>query len=244
MQIDDAKTCALFLDIDGTLIDIAATPESIVVPGDLVPLLERLSRGLDGALAIITGRPVSDVDRMLAPLKLAAAGVHGAEMRMTAGGETISTVPLLVDSTTEAIHRLDSLAPGVMVEPKRYSIAVHYRNAPAAEPLIEAELNRILERSPEHLILCRGRRVFEVVPKAISKGSALETFLKLPQFRHRRPIMVGDDVSDETAFAAAVRCDGLALRVAGEHFPHETAELDGPTAVRAWLSTLAGLLKV
>jgi trehalose 6-phosphate phosphatase len=115
--------------------------------------------------------------------------------------------------------------------------------APAARLQIAVALQEILDNGPDHLILCKGRAVFEVVPKHISKGGAIDALLQLPAFRGRRPIMIGDDISDLSAFESTVRHGGLALRVAGEHFPRDAAEFDGPAHVRTWLSDLARRLE-
>jgi trehalose 6-phosphate phosphatase len=235
--------CAIFLDLDGTLIDIADTPDGVVVPTELVPLLTRLFVGLHGAIAIITGRPVSDVDRFLAPLRLVVAGVHGAELRTLPDGELHLTAGPLDSSIVDAVQELGGIAQGVIIEPKVCSIAVHYRRAPRAKARIEAALRRIVECRPGHLVLCPGRRVIEVVPKHISKGAALDALLRLPEFRGRRPVMIGDDVSDQSAFAAAIRLRGRGLRVAGEHFGSEACDFDGPAHVRVWLSALAERLE-
>jgi trehalose 6-phosphate phosphatase len=137
---------------------------------------------------------------------------------------------------------LSDLAPGVVVETKVYSIAVHYRLAPSVEPQIEAALQGIVAGSPDHYILCPGRCVIEIVPRHVSKGVAVDTLMALPTFKGRRPIMVGDDVPDESALAAAVRHGGLGLRVAGEHFGGR-ADFDGPASVRAWLASTADRLQ-
>jgi len=236
---ENEKNCAIFLDLDGTLFDIAASPDSIVVPGELVPTLARLAAGLDGAMAIVTGRPISDVDRFLAPQRFIAAGVHGAELRLAPDQDVQSRAEPLEPALIASVKQLGDLEPGVIVEPKRFSIAVHYRLAPAARPRIAAALQDILDHGPDHLILCKGRAVFEVVPRHISKGGSIDVLLQLPAFRGRRPIMIGDDISDQSAFEATRRYGGLALRVAGEHFPRGTAEFDGPAHVRAWLSDIA-----
>ena len=238
MQLEDPQNCALFLDLDGTLIDIGSTPDGVIVPGDLVPLLSRLSAGLHGALAIVTGRPVSDIDRFLTPLKLVVAGVHGAELRAAADGEVQLTAKPLEQSLVDAVSRLGRIAPGVVIEPKGSSIAVHYRLAPKSGPQIETALQSILQSGPPHLIVCKGRKVFEVVPRQVSKGAALETILALPTFHGRRPVMIGDDVSDQSALDAAIRLNGVALRVSGEHFCPEVSDFDSPAHVRTWLSAL------
>ena len=194
---------ALFLDLDGTLIDIAQTPDGVFIPNDLVALLDNLTYRLDGALAIVTGRPIADIDRFLAPLAPVAAGIHGAELRTACHGE-IELGGEPIDATVvDAVRRLAKTEVGIVVETKRVSIAVHYRLAPSAKPRIEASLRRILDDGPDHLILCPGRKVFEIVPRHVSKGAALETLLALPAFRGRQPVMIGDDVSDQSAFEAS-----------------------------------------
>jgi trehalose 6-phosphate phosphatase len=213
------------------------------VPPDLASLLGRLSAALDGAVAIITGRRISDIDRFLAPLKLAAAGGHGAELRATPDSDILEASEPLPAELVESIKGLARLSPGIVIEPKGSSLTVHYRAAPSAGPAIEAELTRLLERGPDHLILAPGRKVFEVVPVHVSKGSALEQLAQLPPFRSRRPIMIGDDVSDESALEAATRLGGLGLKVGGEHFPPERADFKGPAHVRAWLRELAQRVK-
>jgi trehalose 6-phosphate phosphatase len=237
LQLDDAAGCALFLDLDGTLIDIATTPDRVQIPPDLVSLLGQMSARLQGALAIVTGRRIIEINRFLDPLRPATAGVHGAELRPAADGEILLTVGPIDPVVAAAVQGLSALAPGIVVEPKVYSIAVHYRMAAAAEPEIEAALRAILADSPDHFILCPGRCVIEVIPRHVSKGAALEAFIALPAFKGRRPVMIGDDVPDESALAAAVRHGGHGLRVAGEHFSAAMADFSGPAEVRAWLAS-------
>ena len=242
MLVENSFGCALFLDLDGTLIDIAAAPDQVSIPPDLVPLLARLSTGLGGALAIISGRPITDVNRFLYPLRLVTAGVHGAQLRTEIDGEVLHLAAPMDPRVEAAVRALGDLAPGVVIESKVHSIAVHYRLAPAVEPQIEAVLKGIVAGSPDHFILSPGRCVIEVVPRHVSKGAALEVLLGLPAFKGRRPIMVGDDVPDESALTAAVRLGGLGLRVAGEHF-NAKADFAGPAEVRGWLATMAATLE-
>ncbi len=229
---------ALFLDFDGTLVDIAQTPESVVVPRGLVPLLVGLHEALDGALAIVTGRSIADIDAFLHPARFVVAGLHGGEYR-TSREEVVRPAALPIDpGVVEAIRALEAIAPGVRVEPKGATIAVHWRNAPEAEDRVGEALARIVEGGPDHLEISRGRRVFEVCPKHISKGAAIEILSDLPAFRGRRPIMIGDDISDESAFEAAERLGGVAFRVCGETFSPKVADFETPRQVREWLSVL------
>ncbi len=233
---------ALFLDFDGTLVDIASTPESIVVPADLPPLLRALEQRLDGALAIVTGRPIEDIDRFLEPDRYVAAGLHGAEYR-TSRDEIVRPAATPIDpSLVEAIRGLEAITPGILVEPKGATVAVHWRNAPDAEIVVERELRRLVDVGPSHLEVSRGRRVFEVCPRHVSKGAALEILADLPAFRERVPIMIGDDVTDESAIATATRMGGAGFRVRGETFAADRATFETPGDVRAWLAALVETL--
>lgn len=236
--LDDADDIALFLDLDGTLIDVAATPTGVAVPEGLSDLLEALDEALDGALAILTGRPIADVDRLLAPSVFVAAGVHGAEYR-TSREEIVRPVALPLEQ--ELTTRLEDLAarhPGVRLEDKGVIAAIHWRAAPQHAEAIETELTRLLESGPDHLELRPGRRVFEIVPRHVSKGAALEILSGLEDFAGRRPVMIGDDHGDESAFRAAERGGGVGFRVAGETFPAEVADFASPQQVREWLEAL------
>lgn len=229
--------CALFLDVDGTLLDIAPTPGEVVVPPDLPELLVRLSKGLDGALAILTGRQLSEIDELLAPAMLVGAGVHGAELRTTPGGPITRVATALPETLVEQLGALGRL-PGIIAEPKGPGFAIHYRQTPDLKPVVEAEIRALIERYPEDLVLCPGRKLFEVIPQGHSKGSALETLAALPAFADRMPIMLGDDVGDVPALAAAQKLGGVGLKVAGGHFGRTNIDLHGPQEVTAWLRTL------
>jgi trehalose 6-phosphate phosphatase len=234
---------ALFLDVDGTLLDIAATPTEVVVPPQLARLLARIGNGLDGALAILTGRQLAEIDALLAPLKLVGGGVHGAELR-TAAGESIVRVAMslpgsLVDQALEIANDMG----GIIAEPKGAGLALHYRQAPELKAVLEARLRLLLSRYADGLVLCPGRKLFEIIPAGHSKGTALETLSKLPTFAGRLPVMIGDDVGDMPALAEAGRLGGFGLRVAGEQFAASSADLHGPSSVLGWLHRLADRLE-
>lgn len=239
----DPANGALFLDVDGTLLDIALTPDRVVVPPGLVELLVRVSKRLDGALAILTGRQLAEIDVLLAPAKLMGGGVHGAELRTTLGGPITLVATSLPRSLVEGVADVARRMPGIIAEPKGPGLAVHYRLAPDLKPVIEAELRAILAQYHDSLVLCPGRKLFEIIPEGHSKGTALETLAGLPTFHGRQPIMIGDDAGDEPAIAAAARLGGYGLRVAGEHFGHVRADLAGPKSVLAWLEELAERLE-
>ena len=229
--------CALFLDVDGTLLDIAPTPNEVVVPPELPELLVRLSKGLDGALAILTGRQLAEIDELLAPAMLVGSGVHGTELRTTPGGPITRVATALPKTLVEQLATLERM-PGIIAEPKGPGFAIHYRRAPDLKAVVEAEIRKHIAQYPEDLVLCPGRELFEVIPQGHSKGTALETLSALPAFSGRMPVMLGDDVGDVPALAAAEKLGGVGLKVAGGHFGRTNVDLHGPEGVTAWLRKL------
>ncbi|MBK8160833.1 MAG: trehalose-phosphatase [Rhodospirillaceae bacterium] len=228
----DARDWALFLDLDGTLLDLAASPDSVFVPNNLIDILAQVRRGLSGALAIISGRPLRTIDRLLHPLLLVAAGEHGAVLRCPDGGiieaESETVVPA---KWREALRVAAENWPGVLVEEKSHSIAIHYRhNLPAALPIM-AMLQELMAGCDDFQVL-PAVMARELRHRTVNKGNALTTLMAQQPFRGRRPLFIGDDVTDEDAIAAAARLGGVGLRVpdvfAGE-----------PARVRAWLAELA-----
>jgi trehalose 6-phosphate phosphatase len=235
----DADHLALFIDIDGTLLGIAPTPDAVLVPPSLIEVLERLVLGLDGAVALLTGRRIADADRLFAPLKMIAAGVHGTELRSERSGSIIMLAPPVSPQFVEAVNRIGALSPGVLVEQKGAGMAVHYRNAPEATQEVITELNRIVADDTYDITLRRGRKVVEALPRGFSKATALTWLAERPPFKGRMPVMIGDDVGDESALQLAEKLGGAGLRVAGEHFSRSEADFDGVDSVRAWLADLA-----
>ncbi|HEY7552889.1 MAG TPA: trehalose-phosphatase [Hyphomicrobiaceae bacterium] len=234
-----ADEWALFIDIDGTLLDMAPTPDAVRVPPGLIATLTHLSETFSGAVALITGRRVADADRFFAPLKLAMSGVHGAEARNGRDGRTALLAGPVPDGLVAVVHRVALARPGILVEDKGSALAVHYRNVPEARPELELELRRAVARW-EGFAVRTGRKVLDVVPEAHSKATGLAWIMALPAFRGRRPIMIGDDHGDEPAIRAAARLGGVGLTVAGEHFDPERADFLTPASVRSWLASLCG----
>ena len=205
------NSTALFLDFDGTLVDIAEQPQDVKVPFALVPTLRSLHHYLGGAVAVISGRPIDQIDDFLRPLRLAAAGVHGAERR-SAGGELtlLATHPLhLVE---QAARKLAAQHAGLLVESKRGSLALHYRQAPELQDLCLAAMRDAVLDSPG-ITLLQGKMVVEAKPGGASKGRAIEDFLREPPFAGRTPLFVGDDVTDEVGFASVQRVGGMGVKV-------------------------------
>ena len=205
------NSTALFLDFDGTLVDIAEHPHDVEVPSALVPTLRSLSEYLGGAVAVISGRPISQIDDFLRPLQLAAAGVHGAERRSSGGQLTLlSTHPL--DVVEQAARKLAAQNAGLLVESKRGSLALHYRQAPELEELCLSTMQQAVQESPG-ITLLRGKMVVEAKPGGASKGGAIEKFMREPPFAGRAPLFVGDDITDEVGFSTVQRLGGLGVKV-------------------------------
>lgn len=204
-------SCALFLDFDGTLVDIAPQPEAVVVPAVLIHTLESLQQYLGGAIALISGRSIEQIDRFLQPIRLPVAGVHGVERR-NAKGE-LSLLPAFpLDVVEQAAQQLVAHDPRLLIEAKRGSIALHYRQAPELEARCIETMQRAVEQSPG-LTLLRGKMVVEAKPGGASKGAAIEAFMAEPPFSTRTPVFVGDDITDEVGFATVQRLRGLGVKV-------------------------------
>ena len=235
----DRRHWALFLDIDGSLVDIAARPEDVVVPVTLVPILTELHEAFDGAVALITGRTIADADRLLAPLRLPAAGVHGAEFRRD-GNQSISKMSASVPRDLQAaIAALCNSFPGVRYENKLAAVTVHFRSAAHAGGDLLKFLAEIVSEFPGFTITA-GRMAFEVHRGAFNKHAALLSFCQTAPFADRRPVMIGDDSMDEAAFTAATSLGGLGLSVAGEYFGSQ-ATFASSAEVRCWLAALPHL---
>jgi trehalose 6-phosphate phosphatase len=230
---------ALFLDFDGTLVDLAPQPEAVIVPPDLPPLLQRLHERMSGAVATISGRPIAEIDGFLAPVRLPASGAHGAELRETADAAIKVVGAHLSDPLRAQIQAivatLQARWPGLRTEDKGTSFAVHYRHAPEAEPDLRAALQAL--RFGNGWQLLSGHRVFEVKARGWSKGTALRRMMESAAFAGRRPICIGDDRTDLDGIAAARALSGDGIAVGG--LDADVAwRLADPAAVRVWLKRL------
>ena len=204
-------SCALFLDFDGTMVDIAPQPHAVHVPQPLLAVMQDLREYLQGAVAVISGRPIAQLDAFLQPLALPAAGVHGAERRSADGQmHLLNTHPL--DHVEDAARELAALHPALIVENKRGSLALHYRMAPELEDLCVRTMQRAVAESPG-VALLRGKMVVEAKPGGASKGRAIEEFLGEPPFAGRTPVFIGDDVTDEVGFSTVQRLGGIGIKV-------------------------------
>lgn len=230
---------ALFLDIDGTLLDLAETPEAIVVPDDLPATLHALSRQLGGALALVTGRSIEFVDPLFAPFRFPVAGLHGAERRDAAGRLRRTHIPPAFQEMKQAIAYEAQAWPGAIVEDKGAAVTIHYRQTPGSEAEIVEAMQRYLDEAGPDWSLQRGKMVVEICPAHANKGSAVEAFLAEAPFEGRRPVTIGDDVTDETMFAAANRLGGQSVRISdGSGKTLARASIGSPARLREVLATL------
>jgi len=228
--------CALFLDVDGTLVEFTADPAAVHVLPEVREAIGRLSRRLHGAVALVSGRPLAQLDALFAPLRLPAAGLHGHQFRHAAGAD-----PDIPEDTSALLHELHRQAlamaasrPGVLVEDKGVSLALHWRAAPHFGPGVAAFAREPLARLPGYR-LQPGDHVVEFVPCGSDKGRALERMMAQPAFRGRVPVFVGDDLTDEYGFAAANRAGGWSVLV-GQREPSAATHALARTAdVHAWL---------
>lgn len=223
---------ALFLDLDGTLLDVAASPDSVFVPKHLIETLAALRSRLSGALGILSGRSLRTIDRLLHPLLLAAGAEHGAVLRLPSGDISEGGPETIVPAHwRQMIHRAAENWPGVLVEEKSHGVAVHYRaNLAAAIPVMSLLENFVEEDSDFQMLPALLAR--ELRHRSINKGNALASLMTTQPFQGRRPLFIGDDVTDEDAIDMAHRLGGIGLRVP-EAFEGE------PARVRAWLTDLA-----
>lgn len=227
------RNWALFLDLDGTLLDIAPTPDSVVVPDELVKDLAAVQKALGGALAIVSGRSLADIDRLLTPLHLPAGGEHAAIVRLPNGfnDEVEMKVP---DDWKRSLNDLVETHPGVLAETKSHNVVAHYRNAPSKKTVVHRAVSALVANDPENFELLEAKMAFEIRPRLVTKGRAVHALMNVEPFAGRVPVFVGDDRTDHDGFAAAIELGGIALDV-GLAFGGR------PSDVRAWLKRFANL---
>ncbi len=230
---------ALFLDVDGTLLHIADRPDAVAVDRGAVALLRGIHAATGGALALITGRALADVDRLFDPLVLPVAGQHGFERRDAAGRLHRHARPgVALDEARARCRDFGAARPGVLVEDKGLTLALHYRLAPGAEGEVGALAEAIAAGSGGALAIQRGKMVVELKPAGKDKGTAIAEFMAEPPFRGREPVFVGDDLTDEYGFSVVNGLGGVSVKV-GDGPTEAAARLPDVAAVRVWLARLA-----
>lgn len=225
---------ALFLDVDGTLLEFAADPASVQVSDALRTTLERLHRRLDGALALVSGRPLSVLDGLFAPLRLPSAGLHGLERRNGARRAPPPHVPPALARIRAEAERLVERLPGTLVEDKGVGIGLHWRRAPQHGPAMRTFAERVLPRLPGYR-LQHGDHVVELRPGGADKGDAIAAMLQEPPFQGRTPVFVGDDLTDEHGFAIVNARHGHSVLVGARDNSAAHFALPDVAAVHTWL---------
>ncbi len=224
---------ALFLDVDGTLLELASTPEAVRVPEGLPALLQALSDSLGGALAVVTGRSLASIDRLMSPWIAIGAGLHGVEFRWPG---KIDVERSTTESVSPIVHHLHAVfrdEPAIKVEDKGVAVALHFRRAPERAAECEAAMIEIARCHPA-LRLLRGHCVIEALPTAANKGAAIERLMETAPFAGRVPTFIGDDVTDEEAFPIVASFGGLCIKV-GHQSSFAAHGVDGPHEVIEWL---------
>lgn len=238
--VDEPERWALFLDIDGTLLDLAATPDAIQVPLSLSADLQAVSARLKGALALVTGRSLAYADGLFTSCRFPIAGLHGAEFR-GADGETVlaAATPAFVALKRRLVEQT-AWMEGVLIEDKGAAVAAHYRLAPAYDAVLKAIMRTFAEEAGPNWILQPGKMVFEIRPARADKGDAVATYLKQPAFAGRLPIAIGDDLTDESMFALANDRGGHSIRVGSlSTATCALGKASSPSAIRSALSAIA-----
>jgi trehalose 6-phosphate phosphatase len=231
--------CALLLDIDGTLLDLAPTPREVWVPPGLAETLRGLLARTGGALALVSGRSLNDIDLIFAPEQFPAVGGHGAEMRISVDSESVAThAPPMDKELKRRLAAIAKLSPGILLEDKGYSLALHYRLAPHAEKAIYEAVSLIRADLPNAPIeVLPGKCVCEIKHSGFNKASGVLELMTHEPFKGRHPIFIGDDVTDESVFAIMPDLGGLAFSV-GRRAQGVDGHFDEPRDVRAWLAKL------
>ena len=237
------QSWALFLDLDGTLVELVDHPDHIAVDDALRIRLETLTDLLDGAVAVISGRSIDDLDRHLNLPSLAMSGQHGAEWRQSLGdrqiaGEHQDALSAVRQQVREQVERDDAL----YLEDKGASLALHYRHRPEAGDRLKHDLSAMVDDYSDFLELHQGKFVCEIKGQGYDKGVALKRFLATPPFADRCPIFIGDDRTDEDGFRVVNAHHGMTIKVGtGESIAG--SRLSGPAAVHAWLDQWITLLR-
>lgn len=226
---------ALFLDVDGTLLPIAPHPDAVRVAPDLLDLLAGIARRSGGALALVSGRSIANIDALFAPLQLPCAGIHGLERRGADGALHHSEAAEQLAPLRRRIADYAEARKGLLLEDKGRSLALHFRAAPQYESEAEDVLRDLLRDLPS-LELTHGKMVLEVKPAGANKGTAIEAFLREPPFAGRQPVFIGDDVTDEDGFDMVNRLGGLSIRVGPPRDTTAAHCLADEAAALAWLT--------
>jgi trehalose 6-phosphate phosphatase len=230
----------LFLDVDGTLLELTDTPSQTEADAEVKSLLREVAERLGGAVALVSGRRIDTLDALFAPLKLPAAGLHGVERRKADGTvQGASFVDSQLDGARAALKVVVDSHPGTLLEDKDRTLAVHFRMAPQYEQIAREAIIDIAKSLGSNYHIQGGKMLFEIKPRGFSKATAIQAFMKESPFNGRRPVFAGDDLTDQDGFAMVETYGGLSVgvgdRVQGQYHLPDVA------AVRTWLRQIAAL---
>lgn len=236
----DPEATALFLDIDGTLVELAEHPDAVTVDESLPAVLDEVQAALGGALALISGRGLDDIDRLFGTNRYAAAGAHGSELRYADGSRRDPPGDSLPEALRRRIDEFAATHEGLLVEHKSTGLSLHYRAAPEAESEARAFLDGLLTEIDDEFRLIDGKKVLEVGPTGHSKGDAIGRFLDAAPFAGRRPVFAGDDVTDEDGFRAVIAAGGVAILIGDRAESLAEYRLPDVAAVHRWIAEAFG----
>lgn len=222
---------ALFLDFDGTLVEIAPSPEDVKIDRRLPDALDTLRARLGGALALVSGRPVAFLDEVMTPHRFDTAGLHGAQIRLGGVDAPLAAPSEALHAATRKMVRFANAHVGVIVEDKRQSVALHWRLAPSLADEALALMEEVSAEIGPAMRLQRGKAVAELVPASASKGGAIDWLLQHETYAGRTPVFIGDDITDEDGFSAVNAAGGLSIRIGGGD-TCARHRLASPTALR------------
>ena len=231
---------ALFLDVDGTLLKIAATPAAVSVPKRIVDVLAHLQRRLSGALALVSGRRIADLDSLFAPLKLPAAGTHGAERRDAAGRPHGRDYTAALAPAKQVLTAWAAAHPGALVEDKGAALALHYRAVPELEDDARRTVAAARAAAGSDFHIQGGKKVLEIKAGDVGKGHAIAQFMTEPPFAGRVPVFLGDDLTDEDGFEVVNARGGYSIAVGVGHETCARWHLEDEAEVLQWLESCAG----
>jgi trehalose 6-phosphate phosphatase len=233
-----ARDIALFLDFDGTLVEIAPAPDEVHLDRRVAPALELLRASLGGALALVSGRPIAFLDTVLDPFRFDVAGLHGAQIRTDGEIRSQADVPDSMREATRDLVRFANSNVGVIIEDKRISIALHWRLAPQLKDEALELMRAIAARMGPGVRLQEGKAVAELVPAGASKGNAIAWIMNSAPYAGRQPVFIGDDITDEAGFEAVNALGGLSIRI-GDGETCATRRIASPTQLRSILLAAA-----
>jgi trehalose 6-phosphate phosphatase len=231
------RDLALFLDVDGTLLELAPAPDAVHVSSSTLDLLRQLAVTLEGAVALVSGRAISALDDLFHPLQLPTAGLHGFERRNAAGAYCRRAGPdtISLEGARQRLTEFTQRHPGLLLEDKQFALAVHYRAVPELRAEVERVVTHLWHRLAPDFEIQPGQRVMELRPAGANKASALDEFMAEAPFRGRYAVMIGDDLTDECAFRWVNAAGGFSIAVNVSHPTSAVARLANVQEVHAWL---------